>query len=605
MGTEVAPEVQRQHMIERYGPKFVEKTEKAHDKALAFRPADHHDKAEENNPPGGFDDTPFPHAPPGYTLKFTFHRANNLPAADFGTLSSDPFVHAELKTDLPKRHKQDPNLIFRTPTIRRNVNPVWDAEWIVANVPASGFHLKCRVYDEDPADHDDKLGNAHVVVDRITDDWAGIKEGAYHLKKRAGSKRAYMVRTVVAALSASRDLNAELIVSVEWLGRTESDNGAYIYTVGPIYWFKHFSPLIGRLLGTSGTSENQNAEGKTTPYNFQAIEIQLEGPVPDDLYHRYVEFKPFVAGMFTSHSLRGRILNRALHHQHARIYNFDRSTMNGTFPGPCTELTKLFLDFVDHGRGGRIFTYILTLDGQLRFTETGKEFGIDLLSKHTMHSDVSIYVAFSGEFFVRPSKKHRRFRESITSISSSRPRTSESGTELGSDEVDVTEKDQDDCSAYELIIDNDSGTYRPNAEKLPLLREFLSKNFPGLQITTLDCQKDAERMNRLKEQRRAEKQRARGNMVYTQQVNGSSSSLSSSDEQDLLERAGQATGTESGKHHIHDLKDVKSKFRDWIEADGTVDGHAKATSNEKPPHNENTNGEASNDSTAKAAAAEA
>jgi len=41
------------------------------------------------------------------------------------------------------------------------------------------------------------------------------------------------------------------------------------------------------------------------------------------------------------------------------------------------------------------------LDGQLRFTETGKEFGIDLLSKHTMHSDVSQYIAFSGEFFIR------------------------------------------------------------------------------------------------------------------------------------------------------------------------------------------------------------
>lgn len=37
----------------------------------------------------------------------------------------------------------------------------------------------------------------------------------------------------------------------------------------------------------------------------------------------------------------------------------------------------------------------------MRFTETGKEFGIDLLSKHTMHSDLNVYVAFSGEFFIR------------------------------------------------------------------------------------------------------------------------------------------------------------------------------------------------------------
>jgi hypothetical protein len=30
-----------------------------------------------------------------------------------------------------------------------------------------------------------------------------------------------------------------------------------------------------------------------------------------------------------------------------------------------------------------------------------KEFGIDLLSKDTMHSDISIYVAFSRESFIR------------------------------------------------------------------------------------------------------------------------------------------------------------------------------------------------------------
>lgn len=307
--------------------------------------------------------------------------------------------------------------------------------------------------------------------------------------------------------------------------------------------------------------------------------------------------------MFTSHSLRGRILNRALHHQHARIYNFDRSTMNGIFWEPCPELTKLFLDFIDHGRGGRIFTYVLTLDGQLRFTETGKEFGIDLLSKHTMHSDVSIYIAYSGEFFVRPRKKHHRLRESITSLSSSRPRSSASGMEPESEEPEEASKDDDECTVYELIIDNDSGTYRPNAEKLPLLREYLSKNFPGLHITTLDCQKDEKRMSRLKQQRRAEKQRARGNIIYTQQVNDSSSSLSSSDEEDLLDRSGQSHES-SHKHHLHDLKDPRGKFQNWIEAaDGTGDGHNEATSIEKPPHNKDTNGEATNDTPASTATA--
>ena len=53
-------------------------------------------------------------------------------------------------------------------------------------------------------------------------------------------------------------------------------------------------------------------------------------------------------------------------------------------------MTLQFLKMVHYDQGGRIFTYVITLDGLFRFTETGKEFGIDLLSKHTMHSDVNV-----------------------------------------------------------------------------------------------------------------------------------------------------------------------------------------------------------------------
>lgn len=46
-------------------------------------------------------------------------------------------------------------------------------------------------------------------------------------------------------------------------------------------------------------------------------------------------------------------------------------------------MTVKFLDLVHYDLGGRVFAYVLTLDSLLRFTETGKEFGIDMLSKHT------------------------------------------------------------------------------------------------------------------------------------------------------------------------------------------------------------------------------
>lgn len=304
--------------------------------------------------------------------------------------------------------------------------------------------------------------------------------------------------------------------------------------------------------------------------SFQAVQLQLRGPVPADLYHRYVEFKPFVAGMFTSHSLRGRLLNRALHHQHARIYNYDRTTKYGVFQEPCIELTKQFLEFVHYDQGGRIFTYVLTLDAQLRFTETGKEFGVDLLSKHTMHSDVSIYIAFSGEFFVRRVRHanvHKKDKNVDPASETHFPAPDPKDTKNANDGDNKSHKQKtgdqskrsdalpsQDPSDYELIIDNDSGTYRPNAQKLPMLREYLSQNFPGLKVVTLDCQADEEKMKKLKSEQRERKKQTGQQVMYLQNL--SMSSLSSSDEEQLEAQAADGAPKESKyKHEMHKLMD--------------------------------------------------
>lgn len=522
-----------------YAEKAVHKADSLQEKAAKHGKGNKPD----GQPAGGFDDTPVPQAPPGYTVKFTFHRATSLPMADLNSLSSDPYVLAQLNTRLQPRHKQDPNMRFRTPTIRRSTEPVWNAEWIVANVPATGFALKARIYDEDPADHDDRLGNVHVHVDSLREGWEGIKEQAFKIKKRMGSKRAYLVRGCAAMFSRNIQMSGDLVVSVEVLGKTETDNGGRCWTVGPCAWSQHLSPMIGRITGTKEPGE----QGKAEKYNFQANQIQLQGPVPPELYHRYVEFKPFVAGMFTSKSLRGRILNRALHHQHSRVYNYDRTTVYGSFPSPSKEMTLKFLDLVHWDKGGRIFTYVLTLDGQWRFTETGKEFGIDLLSKHTMHSDVNIYIAFSGEFFIRRLQSPHRGGPDEQGQKTHPPVEIEGGPPKADPPRDP--------AYYALVIDNDSGTYRPNAKMLPQLKSFMQRNLPGMKITTLDCQADAERMNEMKTQQR-ERKKAEGKGV--QYIQDSDGEISSSDEESLDRAEGRATG-ESGRRMKK--KKVKRKAR--------------------------------------------
>lgn len=213
-------------------------------------------------PPGGFDDTPVPQAPPGFTVKFTFHRAAKLPMADINTMSSDPYVLATLSTTLPTRHKQDDPMKFRTPTIRRNCDPVWNSEWVVANVPANGFRLKARIYDEDPADYDDRLGNVHVDVDSLSENFEGIREKSFKIKTRMGSKRAYLLRGCAAMFKRGVHMSGDLFVSVEVLGKTDADNGGRLWTVGPCNWSVHLSPMIGRLAGT----KEPGKDGKTERY---------------------------------------------------------------------------------------------------------------------------------------------------------------------------------------------------------------------------------------------------------------------------------------------------------------------------------------------------
>ncbi|KAI1176216.1 hypothetical protein F4777DRAFT_588096 [Nemania sp. FL0916] len=523
-------------------------------------------------PPGGFDSTPIPDAPPGYTVKFTFHRAENLPTGDISTGASDPFLTATLSTSLPKRHKEETDLCYRTRTIRRSLEPEWEEEWIVANVPASGFRLKCRLYDEDWPDHNDRLGNVTIYENSISENWQGFAPPgrAFSVKKRMGSKRAYALKAATSAFHKSVSMTAKLYISAVVVGKSDPPHGQ-IYTVGPTYYFKHFSPMIGRMMGikvnkdeaadtqahdidSTAEKDGRNSEKSTKKYDFQANEIQLAGPVPPKLYHRYVEFRPIIGLLFQSAGFRGHILNKALHHQHDRIYNFDKSTEWGTFK-PCSEEASLqFLKMAHFDEGARLFTYIITLDGLMRFTETGKEFGIDLLSKHTMHSDAQIYIACSGEFLIRKLKKSKHLGRTDSGHSSAHLPSQES--EAASKHEAPPAKPQ----YYQLVIDNDSGTYRPDKSVLPDLREFMARNFPGLDVVTAAC--DDPEHEKLKETQRNRKKKEGQNVRMVLNRSPSASSFSSSAISDLddMEAAGEA-GRKSKKERAWEILEEPRRIK--------------------------------------------
>ncbi|WVQ69037.1 uncharacterized protein L199_007249 [Kwoniella botswanensis] len=512
-----------------------------------------------DKPAGGYDPTPLPPSNgPTYIVKITFHSATNLPVADFGSGSADPFILAQVKTSHKTRHSHDPYLRWRSKTIRKSLEPSWESSWVIAGVPADGLDLSARIYDEDPSDHDDRLGKVELHTGNIDEGWKGIQKQEYKVKKTGADLRAYTARWVCTVVG-KKELHARLTLSIEVLGKTrKEDDVGKAYTISNFWWI-HYSPLIGRLAGVKG----KNDKG-VEKYNFQANQLQLTGPVPNELYHRYVEFKTFVGGMFEATGLRGRLLNKALHHQHERIYNFDRQTKYGEDQDSTQkELTLKFLEMCHYDQGGRIFTYVLTLDGLLRFTETGKEFGIDLLSKHTMHSDVNRYIAWSGEFLIR------RLAHPDQSSTATHPPDPVSG---GPPEDDPPK----DPSRYELIIDNDSGTYRPDKKLIPVLTDFLKKNFVGMRVRVMAC--DDDKLSKIKDDQRKVKSKEGDHMVFGQTssvsslADGDGGSISSSDEEDLERRAraqdeAQGEGTTKGKldKGVEALENPKDTLKEAVD----------------------------------------
>ena len=105
-----------------------------------------------------------------------------------------------------------------------------------------------------------------------------------------------------------------------------------------------------------------------------------------------------------------------------------------------------------------VYTYIISMDDDsLRFSETGAAFFVDFASRHALHSNCAQAVRYSGEFHPRPARGWACLSDA-----------------MADDEVE-----------WEIVIDNNSGTYSPDPTLLPKVKEIVEVNFPGFRVVAL------------------------------------------------------------------------------------------------------------------------
>ena len=177
---------------------------------------------------------------PLYTCKITFVKVTSVPVADLHDLSCDTYLQATLSTDVStSQHDIIPQtLTYRTHTCRRTLNPEFNASWIVAGIPASGFLLSIKLRDEDPGNYDDDLGKTVLLLPNagegtLSEGWrSGDRE--YKVHKRKGSILS-KVFTCIARVLTRGDIGhrVRLWVRAEVLGKSENQDDRRLYTVGP------------------------------------------------------------------------------------------------------------------------------------------------------------------------------------------------------------------------------------------------------------------------------------------------------------------------------------------------------------------------------------
>ncbi|KAJ6567066.1 hypothetical protein B0H19DRAFT_1258225 [Mycena capillaripes] len=321
--------------------------------------------------------------------------------------------------------KLDDRISFVSTVKVNTLAPVWNEVWRVKNVPSLAS-LAVEVLDKDDgAKRDDYIGKFSVTVAE------GAKECEINgpLFRRSGGMFWLKIESKPSA----------------------KDPKSYPYMFdGPVRFSRHFSPTVGLLTNTVASPDDRTRLYSTWKMYIRGIPLFF-GDAVQQWNHGYKAAQSIFNPGPSALAVRSGIMAG-----HRLLYARTTTNKFGVIDTGADVMAVL--------RGPvrikpAVYTYIISAeDDSLRFSETGAAFFVDFASKHALHANCHPCVRYSGEFHPRPRGGWKAF----------------------SDET------PDEDVKWEIVVDNNSGTYSPDKNLLPQLKALLEYNFTGITVYALD-----------------------------------------------------------------------------------------------------------------------
>ncbi|QRW22843.1 C2 domain-containing protein [Rhizoctonia solani] len=428
-------------------------------------------------------------------LEIRFISAQGLPRMDVVGVGCDPYFRAEI----------DDVLCYTSRALPNTLNPEWNEFWRIRNVPSLAI-LKVKVYDKDENQYmDDYVGRFKItdvyvgglrdvpIVSLLRRDHgtfqieiiskpaeypnlpAYIFDGpcrySIHLSPTVG---AFTAKTTSARRYSTWKIylkGIQLFFGNQRQHWNREYRAAQAVFSGPLSLTVRGPIIAGHRLLYARTTANRtgilhNAEDFWSLFRAKVDERRGQGLA------RLMGVNPDAAGQSTCpvcgqpasdiHSMEctGNHLPDDIPKEPGARTN---ASTGGRVPSDAEfgGVANLASTIIPHEHVQRIkpavYTYIIDED-TFRFSETGAAFFVDFASKHALHSSCAETVRYAGEFHPRPSCGWADFDDTIP----------------------------DHEMAWELWIDNGSGTYAPPPDMLDNLRQLLEYNWPGLTVRTFD-----------------------------------------------------------------------------------------------------------------------